>query len=158
LKIKIEQNFYLTIEILIISKLKFDKLKEIAHQILENSRLLESIENKISNEISLKITKNEKEQDWQAELLSDYVYNQDLEQLWRNASDTAHLVDAEEKTEIEYDEEFRNKYFSNNKRNFIESVFGYLTGQAAFIIDDLVIRTTWATSANLVGSYQTTLA
>jgi hypothetical protein len=48
--------------------------------------------------------------------------------------------ESEEKTEIEYDEEFRNKYFSNNKRNFIESVFGYLTGQAAFIIDDLVIE------------------
>ena len=43
----------------VISLEKFEKLKLIAHQILENSRKLESIENKILNELSLKIIKNE---------------------------------------------------------------------------------------------------
>lgn len=40
--------------------------------------------------------------------------------------------------EITYEEEFRNKYFSNKKKHFFNNVFGYLTGQAAFRIDELV--------------------
>jgi hypothetical protein len=46
--------------------------------------------------------------------------------------------EAEKESKMSYVEEFRSKYFSKNKRQFLESVFGYLTGQSVFIIDNLV--------------------
>lgn len=61
----------------------------------------------------------------------------DLSELMKPAQKDIYSKAVEE-TKLPYDEEFRNKYFSNNKRRFLESIYGYLTGQSAFSINDLI--------------------